>query len=223
MAASDSPRHLRTAYRDVLQAYTRDIADMAAMTREGMLHASDALLNQDLEAAESAMTESDAIMEVHLRCQDRALALLARENPVATELRLVLAYINIDHHLTRMSSLSKSVAKIARQHHPRPALPEGIMEQVGRMADAANTMAQQVCTALGGSQEGLSLVDVDDAVDAIATALVADAKSEAWQHSRCHAVETALLARYFERFADHCVDIARQLTFVATGERPGRG
>lgn len=214
------PVQLRTAYRDMMRAYTRDIAQMAEMARVGMLHASRAITAQDLEAAESAMSESDAIAEIHRRCEERALALLALENPVATELRQILAYLTIDLSLMRMSALAKSVAKIARQHHPSPALPAETIEQVKQMAQHADTMAAQVCAALREPAEGLSLDSVDDAIDTFATHLTSAAKSEAWQHSSCHAVETALVARYYERFADHCVDIARQLTFIATGERP---
>ena len=222
---ADNPRNpvqLRTAYRDMLQAYTRDIAEMAEAARVGMLHASRALTALDLEAAESAMTESDSLAEIHRRCEERALALLARENPVATELRQILAYINIDLSLMRMSALSKSVAKIARQHHPSPALPADIVEQVTQMAQHADSMASHVCAALLEPTEGLLLDDVDDAIDTYATHLTSAAKSEAWQHSSHHAVETALVARYYERFGDHCVEIARQLTFIATGERPTR-
>ena len=213
------PVPLRLVYRDELHNYTKDMVAMAELARASMRHASQALADQDLEAAEGAMTESDALGEIHRRCEHRSLQLLARETPVATELRQVLAYIHIGHDLMRMSSLAKSVSKIARQYPPSPTLPADIVPLVMDMAQAADTMAQRVCAMITDDTQELSLDDADDAIDTISAELTDAAKSEAWQYTNRHAVDTALISRFYERFADHCVSIARQLTFIATAER----
>ena len=213
------PVPLRLVYRDELRNYTEDMVAMAELARESMRHASQALAEQDLEAAEGAMTESDALGDIHRRCEDRALQLLARETPVATELRQVLAYIHVGQDLMRMSSLAKSVSKIARQYHPSPTLPADIVPLVMDMAKAADTMAERVCAMITDGTQELSLDDADDVIDTISAELTDAAKSEAWQYTNCHAVDTALISRFYERFADHCVSIARQLTFIATAER----
>lgn len=213
---------LRLEYRELLGDYTRDIAEMCELARLAMLHASRALGGQDLEAAENAMTESDKLIDVHLRCEDRAMLLLSRQNPVATDLRQVLAYIHMERNLTRMGNLAKLVAKIARQHHPSPALPDDVLADIIDMAQLCDQMAARAAALIATPKvkDALDLVTEDEPIDAAARSLTAEASGEDWPYTNRDAVETALICRYYERFADHCVDIGRHIIFMVTSMRP---
>lgn len=218
---------MRTVFREELQAYRTDILEMCGLAQENMAHASRALLDLDLEAAEEALSGSDAAVELQQRCDERALSLLALESPVATDLRQVLAYIHMQRDLVRMSNLAKLIAKRARLIHPAPVVPEELHPRVEQMADVADQMAARVIELVaGGAADDESvgiaseLNELDDRIDEIAGELLAAAIAEDWAHSNRAAVELALLCRYYERFGDHCVSIARRVDFVATGVRP---
>ncbi|WP_284523303.1 phosphate signaling complex PhoU family protein [Corynebacterium aquatimens] len=192
---------------------------MCELARVNLLHATRALLDQDLEAAEDALTGSDTAVEIHCRCEDRALKLLARQSPVASDLRRVLAYIHIETDLERMSNLAKLIAKVARQHHPSPALPDDVTDRVRDMATAAERMAGRASELIAtGELATDELVALDDTVDNTARDLTRLTCGN-WDHSSRQAVELALICRYYERFADHCVAIARQVDFMANGPR----
>lgn len=218
-AAGRPGTRLRTEFRGALDAYQSDILEMAELARLNLANASAALLDQDLEAAEEALTGSDIAVEVHRRCEDRALVLLARQSPVASDLRQVLAYIHIETDLERMSNLAKLVAKISRQHHPEQVLPDDVVQRVRDMAGAAEEMAARVVELIAsGEPASVELVTMDDVVDDCARELARLTCGD-WPHSARQAVELALICRYYERFADHCVAIARQVDFMVHGRR----
>lgn len=213
---------LRLEYRELLDDYTRDVVEMCGLARRAMLHASRSMVTQDLEAAESAMTESDKVIEIHRRCEDRALLLLALQNPVATDLRQVLSYIHMERDITRMGNLAKLVAKVARQHHPKPSFPTEILETITRMAEACDHMAGDAGRLIATPKvaDAQALAVADEAVDTASRGLVSWATGPEWAFGNRAAVEIALVARYYERFADHCVGIGRHVVFMVTGLRP---
>lgn len=217
--ADDSRTELRTRYRALLSAYSDDIVEMCAQARSGMATASLALLDLDLEAAETAISASDAVVDTQRQCEGLALELLALQGPVASDLRRVMAHIRIEEHLVRMANLAKLVAKIARQHYPECAVPEDVRAKVAEMAVVVDDMAALTGDFLRepDSEAARELDDVDEPVDRVAKELTALSKGKDWAHSPREAVETALIARYYERFADHCVAIGQQVVFI-TGE-----
>lgn len=219
---ADNPRpqiKLRTAFRQRLEAYTSDILAMAQLARDNMLGAAHALINQELEAAEDALSGIDQLCEFHARCEDRAMALLARQSPVATDLRQVVSYLHIESDLTRMGNLARHVAVIARQHHPSPALPAEVGPALTDLATAVDAMAEVAVQLIEAPdvEAALLLHKADQRVDAIASELTRRASSAEWQYSNREAVECALVARYFERYADHCVAIGDRVVFMVTG------
>lgn len=212
---------LRTAFRQRLQAYTDDILTMSELARDHMVGAAHALISQDLEAAEEALTGIDQLCEIHARCEDRAMALLARQSPVATDLRQVVAYLHIESDLTRMGNLARLVATIARQHHPAPALPAEVGPALVDVAEATKEMAEVAVQLIESPdvEAALLLRKADARVDAMTRELTARASSADWEHSNREAVDCALVARYFERYADHCVRIGERVIFMVTGAR----
>ncbi len=220
--ADSRPVRLRAEYRDHLDAYTRDVVAMCDRARLGMLRATRALLEQDLEAAEEALNDADSLQELVQRCEERAIALLARQSPVATDLRQVMSYVHIESDLARMGALGKLVAKIARQHHPAAALPPEVAARVFDLAAAVDVLASRVRPLVATPQVevALSLPELDKTVDTIAQELTALATSDDWPFTHREAVETALIARFYERFADHCVAIGNRIMFMVTGLRP---
>ena len=218
--AAESRTELRRQYRSLLAGYTDAITSMCEQARSGMATASLALLDLDLEAAETAISDSDAVVDTQRQCEATALELLALQAPVASELRRVMAYIRIEEHLVRMANLAKLVAKIARQHYPEWAVPDDVRADIATMAEVVDDMATLTAEFLRepDPEAARELDAADEPVDAAAKRLATLTKGKDWAYTPCEAVETALIARYYERFADHCVAIGQQVVFM-TGER----
>src|SRR5690625_6233335 len=106
---------MRIAYRDELNAFAHDLIVMCDGVSAIMHKASQALLTAELQPAEEAISLSDELDEVRLRSEERAMELLALENPVAKDLRQVVSSIYIVEDLQRMSELAKHIANAARR------------------------------------------------------------------------------------------------------------
>jgi phosphate transport system protein len=122
-----------------------------------------------------------------------------------------------------MGALALHVAKLARRRHPAKVLPEevnGYFTEMGRIAvDMGNSVKDVVLS--GDPDRAAQLDDDDDDMDNLHRHLFNVLMEREWKHSAASAVDVTLLSRYYERFADHAVEIARRVIFQVTGEPAG--
>ena len=214
---------MREAYHDRLGELAEHLADMCAMVGEAMERATTALLKADLALAEQVISDDVKVDAARTSYEEEAYALLALQAPVATDLRTVLAVIHAAESLERMGDLALHVAKAARRRHPSPVLPEEVrpyFEQMGQVAVALAKKTEQVIR----SQDvelARSVEDDDDEMDNLHRELFAVLMDKNWPHSVPTAVDVTLLGRFYERFADHAVSVAKRTVFVVTGRMPG--
>ena len=213
---------MRTAYREHLDNFSRDVLIMANAVEAIMRQATDALLNQSLQAAEDALSATDELEPIRARCEERAVSLLALENPMAKDLRHVVSSIYIVEDFHRMGQLGKHIAKLARRRHPESPIPEPYQEYFEKYRELMNHMNSATREVLThpDTEGALALHTDDDAVDELHHFLVSQTTNAKWQGSISAAVETAMLSRYYERFADHCVNVASRIVFLNTGLNP---
>jgi phosphate transport system protein len=126
--------------------------------------------------------------------------------------------------LKRMCNLVEHIAKIARLKHPVVPIPTGVRPLSARMGLLAASLAQDAAAAIQSRDpmSGDRLAQADDEVDALHRRIFRVLFSEDWSHGVEPAVDTALIGRYYERFADHAVAIARQVSFLVPGPPPER-
>jgi phosphate transport system protein len=156
-------------------------------------------------------------------CEEHAYALLALQAPVATDLRTVLAAIHAAESLERMGDLALHVAKAARRRHPQQVLPDqvsGYFAEMGRVAVALAHQAEQVILSKDVVQ-ARALEDADDEMDDLHRHLFSVIMDRDWPHGVAAAVDVTLLGRFYERFADHAVSVAKRMVYVVTGRMPG--
>lgn len=214
--------YMRTAYREHLENFSRDVEVLADAVENIMRKASTALLTQSLQSAEDALSASDELEDLRARCEERAVSLLALENPMAKDLRQVISSIYIVEDFHRMGQLGKHIAKIARRRHPESPIPapyRGHFERVCELARHMSESAREVLTN-PDTDGALELHHDDDEVDNLHHWLLAQTTDDRWQGDTCEAVETAMLSRYYERYADHCVNVASRIVFLNTGLAP---
>ena len=213
---------MRTAYYERLSALCAQLGDMCGLAADAMERATHALLERDLSVAEEVISDHEHLMEMSRGTEDAALKLLALQQPVASDLRMIVGSIHIGADIERMGALAAHVANITRLRHPDCALPDEVRASFSEMGERAVKLArtaQEVLLSRDPEKAG-RLRDEDDAVDAEHQHLFTLLIDRKWQDGVCSAVDVALLGRFYERFADHAVEIGRRVVFEATGGLP---
>jgi len=213
---------MRTAYHDQLDALTTQLGEMCGMAGIAMERATQALLQADLMLAEQVITDHEQISAMSAHSEETAFVLLALQAPVAGDLRAVVSSIQIVADVDRMGALALHVAKIARRRHPQHALPEevnGYFAEMGRVAVELGSAAQEVVVSRD-PEKAARLREEDDAMDDLHRHLFTVLMNRDWKYGVAAAVDVTLLGRFYERFADHAVEIGRRVIFLATGKLP---
>ena len=213
---------MRTAYHDQLDQLTEQLGDMCGLAGAAMERATQALLQADLVLAEQVIDDHEQIVAMSARAEEAAFVLLALQAPVAGDLRSIVTAIQIVADVDRMGALALHVAKIARRRHPQHALPEevnGYFAEMGRVAVELGNSAQEVLVTRD-PEKAARISEEDDAMDDLHRHLFTVLMDREWKHGVTAAVDVTLLSRFYERFADHAVEIARRVIFQATGNLP---
>jgi phosphate transport system protein len=215
---------MRETFRAELDALISELASAIRLAEQMMTNASTALNQGDLALAELVIADEARTSALCDDMDQRCVTLLVLQAPVATDLRVVVAAMHAVGNVERMCSLAQHIAKIARMKHPTVPLPDDLRPVFARMSILATTLAEDAAKAIE-SQDPLSadrLAEVDDEVDSLRRRSFQILFSEDWSHGVEPAVDAALIGRYYERFADHAVAIARQVSFLVTGLLPER-
>jgi phosphate transport system protein len=211
---------VRNAFHQQLDDLTVGIAEMCGSAGEAMERATQSLLQADLLLAEQVITDHDAIVQRDRKTEEQAMTVLALQAPVAGDLRAVVSALKNIADVDRMAALALHVAKLTRRRHPEKVLPEevnGYFTEMGRIAvDMGSTVKQVVLSKDAHRAE--QLADDDDDMDNLHRHLFSVLMDREWKHGVAAAVDVTLLGRYYERFADHAVEIGRRIIFSATGE-----
>jgi phosphate transport system protein len=215
---------VRDAYRGDLDAITDALVEMTRLVGSAMARATTALLDADLALAESVIASDDQVDALYQQVEEQALDLLARQSPVAGDLRTVVTSLRIVADLERMGDLADHVASVARRRFPASAVPaelRGTVLEMGQVAQRIVTKAGSVI-ASRDVNSAAELESDDDAMDALHKKLFSLILADDWGGGIESAIDVTLVGRYYERYADHAVSVARRVVFLVTGERPGR-
>ncbi|MCZ8377981.1 phosphate signaling complex protein PhoU [Mycobacterium sp. CPCC 205372] len=213
---------MRTAYHEQLDSLTSQLGEMCGLAGSAMERATQALLQADLVLAEQVISDHEQISALSVRAEESAFVLLALQAPVAGDLRSVVGSIQIVADVDRMGALALHVAKIARRRHPQHVLPEevnGYFAEMGRVAVELGNAAQEVLITRD-PEKAARIQEEDDAMDDLHRHLFTVLMDREWKHGVTAAVDVTLLSRFYERFADHAVEVARRVIFQVTGTYP---
>ena len=213
---------MRDLYYDQLDGIVDDLVAMTDAVRDSVREATSALLNARAEAAEHVISGDRDIDRSRELIEDRALQLLATQQPVAGDLRMLVATLRMVADLERMGDLSVHVAKVARMRMPLPAVPDSVKPTMERMAEVAESMVASAAKILSERDvEGaIELEAEDDEMDLLRRSLFRTLLEDEWVYGVEPAIDIALLGRYYERIGDHAVSMARRVVYLVTGELP---
>ena len=213
---------MRTAYHEQLDALTDQLGEMCGLAGVAMERATQALLQADLVLAEQVISDHELMTAMSAKAEESAFVLLALQAPVAGDLRAIVSSIQIVADVDRMGALALHVAKIARRRHPQHALPEevnGYFAEMGRVAVELGNSAQEALVTRD-PEKAARIREEDDAMDDLHRHLFTVLMDREWKHGVAAAVDVTLLGRFYERFADHAVEVARRVIFQVTGKFP---
>jgi phosphate transport system protein len=213
---------MRDVFHDELDEVGAGVAEMIRLVAAAMEGATAALLDADLARAERVIDADARVDELRVELEDRAFQMIARQQPVATDLRLLITTLYLVSDLERMGDLALHVAKIARLRFPEAAVPEEARDVIAQMGHVAQLLVREVADVVDGRDIELAkeIEAEDDSMDALRRKLFTLVLSPRWAHGTEAAIDMTLLGRYYERYADHAVAVARRMIFIVTGERP---
>ena len=211
---------MRVEYDAELEDVSRVLVEMADEVRRAMREATACLLAADADQAERVISADTLVNELRQRVEDRVYGLLARQAPVASDLRLLFSALHIATDLERMGDLAKHVAKVGLRRYPFPAVPEELVPVVTDMAVVADRIAGKISAILAApdAHDAAALEAEDDEMDRLNEGLFVNLLGAAWRHGVESAIDGAMLGRFYERYADHAVNAGRQMYFLVTGE-----
>ena len=213
---------MRESYREDLNSLVGDLVGMTERVRTAVRLSTKALLEADLATAERVISDDALLDAQHDDLEARCFVLLARQAPVAGELRTIVAAMRMVADLARMGDLACHVAKIARLRYPTHAVPEGLIPNFELMARVAEDMVATAGRALSdrNAHDAAKLADSDEEMDELRKSQFRILLGSEWPYSVEAAVDVALLGRYYERIADHAVIMAGRVIYVVTGTHP---
>ena len=211
---------MRDSFHDDLDGIGVSLVEMGHQVNKAMERATTALLTADLKAAEEIISEDDAIDEMQHDIEARAINLMARQQPVAGDLRTLVTSLRMSADLERMGDLAHHVAKLTRMRYPSAAVPP---ELVLTLQEMGNVTARITKKAIGviesrDLEAALQLEKDDDEMDILHRRLFEILLDDSWPYGIESAIDMTLLGRYYERCSDHAVSIARRVYYLVTGE-----
>jgi len=209
-------RQLKQTYQDV-QNRLIEIAEDSARVME---KASKAFNSTDAKLAEEAIAIADATGEKALALDELVIRVLAKQSPVARDLRLLVSALRISASLERMGALAGHIAAIARYRYPVSAVPADLRATFSEMGELDVQLANQVVQLLKSSDVDFArqIQAQDERVDALHRHVFDVVLSDFWKENAMFTVDVTLASRYYERFADHVVDISSTVSYLTTGD-----
>src|SRR4051812_6781349 len=211
---------MREEFQSDLNEISRLLVTMAEAVRAAMRKATSALLTADLKAAESVIERDIEVDKIYSQVEAKVADTIARQAPVAGDLRMVITALHISADLERMGDLAEHVAKTAQRRHPSPAVPAELRPVFQQMSEVADRMADKITSVLLQPEVGLAteLEKDDDDMDDLERDLFKILLHDDWPYGAETAIDGALLGRFYERYADHAVNIGEQVVYLVTGE-----
>ena len=211
---------IRSVFQDELDGVSQSLVDLSKMVADSMKKATEALLAADLRIAEDIISADEKIDNFQHELDSRIIDIIARQQPVASDLRALITALRMSADLERMGDLCHHIAKLARMRYPAVAVPPELVSTIENMGKTAKKIIEKSTHVVKTQdlQAAIELETDDDEMDKLHRALFVALLDDSWSHGIEAAIDMTLLGRYYERCADHAVSIARRVYFLVKGE-----
>ena len=211
---------MRAVFQQELKEVQTRLIELAGGAQTIMKKASNAFLNSDVALADEALALADSNEEKALDLDELVIKILATQSPVARDLRILVSALRMSASLERMGSLASHIAAIARYRYPGSAIPDSVRETFTEMSKIDVELAEKAVSLLENTDLDIArdIQARDEAVDLLHRRVFDLVLAPDWSENAMYTVDVTLASRYFERFADHVVDISAKVSFLQTGE-----
>jgi phosphate transport system protein len=211
---------LRTAFQDELDGVTDSLVKLCNEVTDAIEKATHALLTASIEEAQHVIDADDRIDSMQHELDARIIDIVARQQPVASDLRALATALRMAADMERMGDMAHHVAKIARLRHPNAAIPSELLLTIEEMGKVASTIANKTAEVISSRdiEKAVEIESDDDAMDQLHRRLFQALLSDDWAHGIETAIDVTLIGRYYERYADHAVSVARRVYYQVTGK-----
>ena len=210
---------IRSVFQDELDSVSQTLFELSVMVSDSMAKATRALMSKNLSLAEEVISYDEKIDTVQHDLDARIIDIIARQQPVASDLRALVTALRMSADLERMGDLADHVAKVVRLRHPGSAVPDQLLALIESMGVTAEKIAAKTGVVISTRDTALAaqVEKDDDEMDLLHRQLIAALIAPTWEHGVETAIDLTLLGRYYERYADHAVSVARRVIFLVTG------
>ena len=211
---------MRDAFHEEIDAIGQSLLNMAGLVNQAMSDATKALVNADLTLAEKVIAADDVIDQMQHDLDARTINLMARQQPVASDLRTLVTGLRMSADLERMGDMAHHIAKSARMRYPNSAIPEELKPLITKMGETANKIIAKLIQVMKDRDlnKSLEIPADDDEMDKLHRQLIAAILADDWKHDNEMTIDLTLIGRNYERCCDHAVSISRRIYYLVTGE-----
>jgi phosphate transport system protein len=211
-------------FHSELEEITREIVLLAAHVTEAIPAATEALLAGDLVAAQRVIDHDDVLDDLSLDIEERCYRVLARQQPVASDLRALMTAIRMVAEIERSGDLAVNICKIICALRAPELSPEirGVLQQMGEQAARLYRICMDAY-AEGDATLAASLDELDDVLDRLHVEFLDTVVAWGEDGRVREAIQLALIGRYYERIGDHAVNIGERVRFLIEGQLPAHG
>jgi phosphate transport system protein len=211
---------MREVFQQELAEVQDRLAEIARLVAISIEKATQAFNKSDVALAEEVIADDDKIDELTVELDELAITILARQQPVARDLRIVVSALRISASLERMGDMSTHISQLARYRFPDKVIPKSLRPTFAEMGALDVKIAKMLAELL--TTEDMQLAEAirneDDKVDALHLSVFDAVLGETWKGQAADTVDATLASRYHERFADHAVSIAKKVQYLGTGD-----
>jgi phosphate transport system protein len=214
---------MREVFHQSLEDVQSRLVEISELVTVAIDKATRAFGTSDVALAEEVIDADQIIDDKAVALDELAIEILARQQPVARDLRIVVTALRVSASLERMGDIAEHIAQLTRMRFPERAIPKGLKTTFTRMGELDVEVARTLTDLL--RTEDLDLADIirnsDDAIDELHISVFEKVLSDSWQGEASQTVDATLASRYLERFGDHAVSIAKKVVYLATGDWTG--
>lgn len=218
-----NPQHgdIRLRYEEQLDEIRSGLVEMTSLVLENTRRAGTVVIDNRLDLVKEVQAADLPINELYARLEDQAFHILARQQPVAVDLRFLIATTRILYEAERSGDLAVNIVNRVEAHNGFPQIPS-IHSLLTRLVDESCKMFGQAVEALAtfDPQIGENAEAADDVVDTTTTRFFGTVHAHSTEIGLDSAVELTHVGRFLERIADHGVNIAQNVTYIVTSVFP---
>jgi len=210
---------MREVFQQELREVQGRLVQIAELVEGAIRQATVAFGTSDVALAEQVIDGADEVDQLATELDELTIDILARQQPVASDLRLMVGALRMSSSLERMADLAQHIAQLARYRYPESAIPQGLRKTFAKMGEIDIEMAEKLVALLSTQEPSLigEIRDLDDALDELHAKVFEKVLSDKIGADATGVVDATLASRYHERFGDHAVHITKQMNFFLSG------